>query len=84
MHRALAISELLSHILGDLYNGSRESIQDMASASRVCKVFRDAALDFLWRHIDSLFPLLRLLPLETREEHHDSSRLSKVISSHHY
>jgi hypothetical protein len=25
-----------------------------------------------------------LLPLETHEEHHDSSRLSKVISSHHY
>jgi hypothetical protein len=37
-------------------------------------------LDFLWRNIDSLLPLLRLLPLEIYEEHGDKARLSKVVS----
>jgi len=56
MHRALAISELLTLILGDLYNDDRGGyshracIKDLARASRVCKAFREPALDFLWRH----------------------------------
>lgn len=90
MHRALEISELLTLILSDLYYGDRggcslrEGIKDIARVSRVCKAFRDPALDFLWRHIDCIFPLLRLLHLDTREEHLDESRLSKVISLLHY
>jgi hypothetical protein len=84
MHRALAITELLIHILREVYNDEglnlRRGIKDIASASQVCKTFRDPALDFLWRNIDSLLPLLRLLPLETHEEHADKARLSKVVS----
>ncbi|OAX38495.1 hypothetical protein K503DRAFT_158681 [Rhizopogon vinicolor AM-OR11-026] len=81
MHRALAISELLTHILGDLYNGDRDGIKDIARASRVCKSFRDPALDFLWRNVDSIFPLLRLLPLdlETHGEHHGTAQLLKTL-----
>lgn len=86
MHRALAITELLTHILRDVYNDDeglnlRRGIKDMARISQVCKTFRDPALDFLWRNLDSLLPLLRLLPLE---EHGDKARLSKVILSAHY
>ena len=90
MHRALAISELLTLILGDLYNDDRGGyshracIKDLARASRVCKAFREPALDFLWRHIDCLYPLLRLLPLELEREKHYNSRLSKVVSSYHH
>ncbi|KAG1768046.1 hypothetical protein EV702DRAFT_1145493 [Suillus placidus] len=83
MHRALAITELLTHILRQVYNDEglnlRQGIKDIARVSQVCKTFRDPALDFLWRDIDSLLPLLRLLPLEIREEHGDKARLSKVL-----
>ncbi|KAG1723265.1 hypothetical protein EDB19DRAFT_1763720 [Suillus lakei] len=83
MHRALAISELLIHILREVYNDEgpniRQGIKDIARVSKVCKTFRDPALDFLWRDIDSLLPLLRLLPLEIQEEHGDKARLSKVL-----
>lgn len=82
MHRALAITELLSHILREVYNDDEglnlcRGIKDMARVSQVCKTFRDPALDFLWRNLDSLLPLLRLLPLEIHEEHSD--KLSKVL-----
>lgn len=82
MHRALAITELLSHILREVYNDDegldlRRGIKDMARVSQVCKTFRDPALDFLWRNLDSLLPLLQLLPLEIHEEHSD--KLSKVL-----
>jgi hypothetical protein len=84
MHRALAITELLTHILREVYNDEglnlRQGIKDIARVSQVCKTFQDPALDFLWRHIDSLLPLLRLLPLEIHEEHGDNARLSKVVS----
>ncbi|KIK36329.1 hypothetical protein CY34DRAFT_528178 [Suillus luteus UH-Slu-Lm8-n1] len=83
MHRALAITELLTHILREVYNDEglnlRQGIKDIARVSQVCKTFRDPALDFLWRNIDSLLPLLRLLPLEIHEEHGDRARLSKVL-----
>ncbi|KAG2092637.1 uncharacterized protein F5147DRAFT_840590 [Suillus discolor] len=84
MHRALAITELLTHILRDVYNDDeglnlRRGIKDMARISQVCKTFRDPALDFLWKNLDSLLPLLRLLPLEINEEHGDKARLSKVL-----
>ncbi|KAG1766285.1 hypothetical protein EDD22DRAFT_1011493 [Suillus occidentalis] len=84
MHRALAITELLTHILRKVYNDEgfhlRQGIKGIARVSQVCKTFRDPALDFLWRHIDSLLPLLRLFPLEIHEEHGDNARLSKVAS----
>lgn len=84
MHRALAITELLTHILRDVYNDDeglnlRRGIKDMARISQVCKIFRDPALDFLWKNLDSLLPLLRLLPLEINEEHGDKARLLKVL-----
>ncbi|KAG0696760.1 hypothetical protein DFH29DRAFT_949657 [Suillus ampliporus] len=83
MHRALAISELLTHILREVYNGEGpnlpQGVKDIARVSQVCKTFRDPALDFLWRNINSLLPLIRLLPLEIRGEHGDTARLSKVL-----
>jgi hypothetical protein len=87
MHRALAITELLSHILREVCNDDEglnlcRGIKDMARVSQLCKTFRDPALDFLWRNLDSLLPLLQLLPLEIHEEHSD--KLSKVVSSARY
>ncbi|KAG1730389.1 uncharacterized protein EDB91DRAFT_785859 [Suillus paluster] len=83
MHRALAIIELLTHILREVYNDEgpnlRQGVKDIARVSQVCKTFRDPALDFLWRNINSLLPLLRLLPLDIREEHSDTARLSKAL-----
>ncbi|KAG1809757.1 uncharacterized protein HD556DRAFT_1435487 [Suillus plorans] len=84
MHRALAITELLTHILRDVYNDDeglnlRRGVKDMARISQVCRTFRDPALDFLWKNLDSLLPLLRLLPLEINEEYGDKARLSKVL-----
>lgn len=83
MHRALAITELLTHILREVYNDKglnlRQGIKDIARVSQVCKTFQDPALDFLWRNIDSLLPLLRLLPLEIHKEHSNKARLSKVL-----
>lgn len=84
MHRALAITELLTHILCEVYNDDeglslRRGIKDMARVSQVCKTFQEPALDFLWRNLDSLLPLLRLLPHEIHEEHSDKARLSKVL-----
>ncbi|KAG2125827.1 uncharacterized protein EDB93DRAFT_1189812 [Suillus bovinus] len=71
MHRALTITELLTHILREVYNDDqglnlRRGIKDMARVSQIS----------FGKNLDSLLPLLRLLPLEINEEH---GRLSKVL-----
>lgn len=35
-----------------------QNLGTLASLARTCSAFRDAALDTLWSHLDSLFPLL--------------------------
>ncbi|KAH0588343.1 hypothetical protein H2248_004203 [Termitomyces sp. 'cryptogamus'] len=41
---------------------SRESKQVLFRAALTCKAFQDPALDALWRSMDTIVPLLRLLP----------------------
>ncbi|KAG8915799.1 hypothetical protein FRC00_013568 [Tulasnella sp. 408] len=55
MHRMLAVHEIVSNIL---QNAQR---QDQAVAARVSTLWRDIAVDWLWRELDSVLPLLRLL-----------------------
>ncbi|KAF8140812.1 hypothetical protein K438DRAFT_1879252 [Mycena galopus ATCC 62051] len=42
--------------------------RDFAALARTCKIFRDPALDFLWREQDTLVNLLKCLPSHLWEE----------------
>lgn len=55
MHRMLAVHEILSNVL------QKAQRQDQAVAARVSSLWRDIAVDWLWRELDSVLPLLRLL-----------------------
>ncbi|KAG8915796.1 hypothetical protein FRC00_013565 [Tulasnella sp. 408] len=55
MHRVLAVYEIVSNIL---QNAER---YDQAMAARVSRLWADIAPDWLWRELDSVLPLLRLL-----------------------
>jgi len=57
MHPLLCEPILLDFILETA--GGRSSIARLA---RTCKAISDPALDVLWKHIDGLTPLLRLMP----------------------
>ncbi|KAI0826704.1 hypothetical protein BC628DRAFT_1437586 [Trametes gibbosa] len=58
-HRCLLISELLNIIVEFADNPT------LASLSRTCKMFNEAAVPEIWRFQESLVPLLRLLPADT-------------------
>ena len=55
MHRVLRIPELLQMIFGIL------DLPSNAMNARVCKQWSDIALDILWREIDELYILFRIL-----------------------
>ncbi|KAG8915797.1 hypothetical protein FRC00_013566 [Tulasnella sp. 408] len=55
MHRALSVHEIISNILQNALP------HDQAMAARTSSLWSDIALDWLWRELDSLLPLLRLL-----------------------
>lgn len=55
MHRMLSVHEILSHILGYCNK------LDLAAAGLVSRFWNDVALDYLWREIKSVFPLLKIL-----------------------
>ncbi|KAG8943932.1 hypothetical protein FRC04_002420 [Tulasnella sp. 424] len=54
MHQVLGIYEILDHIF------SYSSKRDLALAARVSRLWSSIALDYLWREIDSVFPLLKV------------------------
>lgn len=58
MHRALFLPEIFIAILSLL------SRQDNARCARVCKLWSDAALDEVWREIDSILNLFRIVGLK--------------------
>lgn len=70
MHHALEIREILSIIFShctplDLlsaYRDEDDSASDLLALARTCRVFKDPALDLLWRDLDDLSPLVRCLP----------------------
>ncbi|EMD32899.1 hypothetical protein CERSUDRAFT_118343 [Gelatoporia subvermispora B] len=72
MHRALETNDILHHIFWALghfpgdkgYLEARDPgvISTLACAVRVCKAWSDPALARLWARMNSLLPLLRILP----------------------
>ena len=52
------MAEIFSHIKVEI----DESYQCLFNAALTCKDFLDVALDALWEELDSLVPLLKLLP----------------------
>lgn len=78
--RVLDIPELLDMIFGFLDESSN------ASNASVCKRWSDIALDSLWRDLDDLYRLFRILkPLKQAEEYPDSPyvRFCKLVSNCH-
>ena len=69
MHRVLRIPELLQIVFGTL------DLPSNTVNARVCKQWSDIALDKLWREVDDLYLLFRILaPLtKTVEENYVSS-----------
>lgn len=55
MHRVLSVHEIISNIL------QNAPPHDQAMAARTSSLWSDIALDCLWRELDSVLPLLRLL-----------------------
>ncbi len=53
----------------------------LASSALVCRVFSKKALDCLWRVLDSILPLLRILPSTGSRSAFVSSLLLSVIDS---
>lgn len=47
---------------------ARTSKQNLLWVALTCKAFLEPALDRLWRSLDSLFPLLRILPSFTQSD----------------
>ncbi|KAF8126067.1 hypothetical protein EV363DRAFT_1349681, partial [Boletus edulis] len=77
MHPAFLIDEILLHIFSYCYNpfhpfapGRRwyyETVH-LTALARVCKTFKDPALDMIWAELDDLTPLVRCLPESSRAE----------------
>ena len=75
VHQVLFTQELLEAIFNQLSTGMQhpdDSPEDvleraelrrtLACAARVCQVFREPALNVLWCALDSIVPLLRIIP----------------------
>ncbi|KZT08376.1 uncharacterized protein LAESUDRAFT_748894 [Laetiporus sulphureus 93-53] len=86
-HRALHNHEIVFMIFEQFashkghYMLSQEKKPDrvaLARAARVCKAFSDAALDVLWRRLDSIVPLLALFSSFIRVPMDDN----KVVDEH--
>lgn len=55
MEAALEIPEVLSRIIG------QADPKDQTAAARASKVWSEAALNCIWRRLDSIVPLLKVL-----------------------
>jgi hypothetical protein len=80
MHRCLFISEILCTILeftqqydespsGDGREDRKLTKQTLASLAQTCRALNSPALDQLWMRLDSLDPLIKLLPGRIWEKH---------------
>lgn len=76
-HRALQVIDIIDEILSKLVDDSEETgpgvelegrrnrrreAANLLSVALCCKKFTGPGLDRLWRHMDSIVPLLKLLP----------------------
>lgn len=58
MHQVFWVDEILRHIL----SYTAENKRDLATLARVCRSWKDPALDFIWERLPSILPLLHLTP----------------------
>ncbi|KAI0746694.1 hypothetical protein C8Q80DRAFT_1176804 [Daedaleopsis nitida] len=65
--RCLAVSEILETIAFDIYR-STEGGRTLAGLARTCSWMHEFVIPVLWHRLDSLVPLLRLLPNDTWTE----------------
>jgi hypothetical protein len=66
-HRALGILEVLHIIFEALELENFKGT--LSSAAQVCRLFREPALDMVWRHLDvGIVPLFSILPLKNMDE----------------
>jgi hypothetical protein len=63
MHQALKINEILRIIFNYLQGTDHSGNPALAETARCCHSFNLVALDVLWRQLDSITPLLLLLPV---------------------
>ncbi|KAI0646228.1 hypothetical protein C8Q79DRAFT_909525 [Trametes meyenii] len=59
-HRCLYISEIFQEVVEEL--ASQHERRALSQLSRTCKALNEVVVPALWRELDSLVPLLRLLP----------------------
>ena len=71
-HSFLKTAELMAMTISHL-----QDEYDLLNAALACKDFLGVALDALWENLDSLVPLLKLLPALQRLEDEDSE--SEVV-----
>jgi hypothetical protein len=68
LHPALADPDILRAIFGhvgsscDSEGAGIGAQQQLARAARCCKAFSEHALDTLWKRMDDLIPLFKILP----------------------
>lgn len=53
--------KFLSQVFHIIENSTGSSKQDLLWAALACTMFRDPALDALWRSLDTVLPLLKML-----------------------
>ncbi|KZT05069.1 uncharacterized protein LAESUDRAFT_750773 [Laetiporus sulphureus 93-53] len=72
------IREIIQHLSprGTKGDVTRSNIRALACCSRVNKTFSVNALDFLWEQLDSLLPVLKLLPSFVLKERHLQDELT--------
>lgn len=93
MHRCLLISEVLCTILefteqygnSDSKDGCEEdrklTKRTLASLAQTCRALSTPALDQLWRHLDGLYPLIKLLPKQVRNSKRSSPFIVLLVCS---
>jgi hypothetical protein len=64
MHRVLLLDEVLRTILDHIDHDSNRlpALKTFYCLARVCRAWKDPALDYLWASLVSVDPLLALLP----------------------
>lgn len=73
MHHCLTVSEILSSIFYHLRDRNRVASQRaLASSARVCRAFKEPALNALYRELDEfIVPIIRTLPQDLWERSPD-------------
>jgi hypothetical protein len=59
-HRALGIAEVLTLVFEELHMHNKK--RSLARSAQACKSFSEPALAILWRNLDSLSPMVKLIP----------------------